>query len=338
MRDLVDLSNNAHKFWPENIANLERESSIIPKLLETQEKFISLLKIADSDPFSWKIALQTSTLSANIFLKHLMVLSDIGGERLKRIKPEMPAFFPDHSIKFFWKEQERNYTFKTLTERTNWDNVALKVDGNGLSSKTNLLPVMEDVINLILFGSQAINGTLPAEIMEKCTIGGLIGKDKELERFIKERYIWVSRITGGATSNSLGNIAQTYAKDYLKAHLVNWDFEQKRIPGISQNDNRTLMAFDFVAKTPNNKYCAIEASFQVTTNSVIERKSGQAKSRQEILHENNHKIAYIIDGAGNFERESALKAICQYSDCTVSFKDEELDKLILFLKDFEGGQ
>jgi hypothetical protein len=336
MRNLEDLANNAYKFWPENIANIEHESSIIPKLLETQEKFISLLKIADSDPFSWKIALQTSTLPANIFLKHLMVLSDIGGERLKRLKKEMVSFFPDRSIKFLWNEHEYTYCFQSLNENRNWDNVTLKVDGVGLSHNEELLPIMEDIINLILFGNQSINGTLPTEIMEKCIIGGLIGKDEELERFVKQRYIWVSKITGGATSNSLGNIAQTYVIDYLKESLVNWIFDQKRIPEISQNDNRTLMAFDIVAKSPNNKYCAIEVSFQVTTNSVIERKAGQAQSRQNILHENNHKIAYIIDGAGNFERASALRTICQYSDCTVSFKDEELDKLILFLKDFAG--
>jgi len=336
MRKLEDLANNAYKFWPENIAGPERESSIIPKLLDTQEKFISLLKIADSDPFSWKIALQTSTLSANIFLKHLMVLSDIGGEKFKRLRKEMIGFFPDYSIKFLWNEREYTYCFQTLAKKRNWDNVTLKADGNGLSHETELLPVMEDVINLILFGSQAVNGTLPAEIMEKCIIGGLIGKDEELERFVRQRYILVSRITSGAASNSLGNIAQSYAVNYLKTHLVNWDFEQKRIPKISQNDNRTLMAFDIVARTPENKYCAIEVSFQVTTNSVIERKAGQAQSRQNILHKNNHKIAYIIDGAGNFERASALRTICRYSDCTVSFKDEELDKLILFLKDFEG--
>jgi hypothetical protein len=335
MRNLADLANNAYKFWPENIARLEREISIIPQLLDTQEKFMSLLKIADADPFSWKTALQTSTLPANIFLKHLMVLSDIGGERLKRLKTEMIGFFPEHTIRFLWNEHEYTYCFQTLTENKNWGNVTLKADGNGLAHEAELLPIMEDVINLILFGSQAINGTLPVEIMEKCIIGSLIGKDEELERFVKQRYIWVSRITGGATSNSLGNIAQSYAMNYLKAHLINWDLDQKSIPEISQNDNRTPIAFDFVAKTPNNKYCAIEASFQVTTNSVIERKAGQAQSRQNILHENNHKIAYIIDGAGNFERASALQTICQYSDCTVSFKDEELDKLILFLKEFE---
>ncbi|WP_425358250.1 hypothetical protein [Bacteroides helcogenes] len=42
-----------------------------------------------------------------------------------------------------------------------------------------------------------------------------------------------------------------------------------------------------------------------------------------------------MDGAGNFARQSALKTICQYSDCTVSFRDSELDKLIEFLKSLD---
>ncbi len=69
---------------------------------------------------------------------------------------------------------------------------------------------------------------------------------------------------------------------------------------------------------------------------MIERKAGQARSRQEQLHGRGHKIAYIIDGAGNFERRSALKTICAFSDCTVTLKDSELDKLSKFLIQLEN--
>ena len=47
-RKIEDLEANALKFWPERIAEMERNSSIIPKLIETQDKFISLLNIADA--------------------------------------------------------------------------------------------------------------------------------------------------------------------------------------------------------------------------------------------------------------------------------------------------
>ena len=50
MRDLSDLEKNALKFWPTELAEQEKKSSIIPRLIETQDKFISLLNISDANP------------------------------------------------------------------------------------------------------------------------------------------------------------------------------------------------------------------------------------------------------------------------------------------------
>ena len=329
-RKLDDLAANALKFWPEKIAEMERDTSIIPKLIETQDKFISLLNIADAEPFAWKQVLACSQLAANLFLKHLVVLSDIGGERLMRFKSELPTVFDNDIIDFVWNGKRYNYEFQTLSGSRNWTNTNLKNDGTGLSQAENLTPLMEDVVNLILFGGSATANNVPAEILEKCVIGALIGHEKALDAFVRQRYIWVSRITSGATVNSLGNLAQKYVVVFLQERLPGWDFNKKSIPNISQNQ-RTPISFDIVAESPNGKYCAIEISFQVTTNSVVERKAGQAQSRQDQLRSAGHKIAYVIDGAGNFERRSALETICQFSDCTVTFKDDELEKLSKFL-------
>jgi hypothetical protein len=331
MRKLAELEANALKFWPEKISGIERDASIIPKLIETQDKFISLLNIADATPFAWKNVLSTSRqLSANLFLKHLIVLSDIGGEKLMRFKKELPQIFHDSVMEFIWNDSNNTYTFQTLTDKKTWSNTYLTVDGKGLTTHGSLSPMMEDVINLILFGGASVAGSLLPDVAEKCIIGTLIGRKKELDSFVRQRYIWVSRITGGATANALGNIAQRYVVEYLQDKLPDWDFTKKQIPKISQND-RTLLSFDIVASSPKGSHCAIEASFQVTTNSTIERKAGQAQARQKLLHKYSHKIAYLIDGAGNFERASALKTICRFSDCTVTFKDSELDKLADFL-------
>jgi hypothetical protein len=335
MRDLKDLEGNALKFWPERIAEIERNSSIIPKLIETQDKFISLLNIADAKPFAWKTVLSSSKkLHANLFLKHLIVLSDIGGEKLMRFKKELPTILPDSTMEFIWNSSNYSYKFQTLQNVKTWSNPYLKVDGKGLAKNEALSPMMEDVINLLLFGGASIVANLPSDITEKCMIGTLIGHKKELDSFVRQRYIWVSRITGGATANALGNLAQKYVVDYLLDKLPAWDFTKKQIPKISQND-RTSLSFDVVASSPKGKCCAIEVSFQVTTNSTIERKAGQAQARQKLLHKYGHKIAYIIDGAGNFERASALKTICQFSDCTVTFKDSELDRLLAFLNSID---
>ncbi len=331
IRNIEELEANALKFWPQHIAELEKNSSIIPKLIETQDKFISLLDIANVQPFAWKKVLETTNeLSANLLLKHLMVLSDVGGEKLMRFKKELPKIFKTDIMEFFWNGKKYNYKFQTLSGKKTWSNKHLKVDGVGLLTHQELTPIIEDIINLLLFGGNTLALDLPSEIEEKCTIGTLIGHKSELETFVKQRYIWVSRITGGATANSLGNLAQKYVVDYLEAKLPKWDFSKKQIPKISQN-NRTLLSYDLVATTPEGKYCAIEVCFQVTTNSVIERKAGQAKDRQKQLHEHGHFISYIIDGAGNFERSSALRTICEFSDFTITLKDSELDKLSEFL-------
>lgn len=336
MRNIEDLENNALKFWPFKLAEQEQNSSIIPRLIETQDKFISLLNISDASPTVWKETLNSTTsLPANLFLKHLVVLSDIGGEKLMRFKKELPNVFIDGQMDFTWNGNQYNYTFQTISQKKNWSNPSLFIDGVGLTQAVDLNPMIEDICMLLLFGGSSTLVNLPDVISEKCMIGNMLGKNTELETFVKQRYIWVSRITGGATANALGQLTQNYVKDFLIKKLPTWRINQDQLINVSQNE-RTNLSVDIVAKSPNNIICAIEVSFQVTTNSTIERKAGQAQARQELLHSHGHKIAYVIDGAGVFERRSALKAICQYSDCTVSFKDEELDKLVEYLKSIEG--
>ncbi len=65
----------------------------------------------------------------------------------------------------------------------------------------------------------------------------------ELERFVRQRYIWVSRITGGATANTLGQLAQTYVKGYLEEKLPDWRINKDALPNVSQNE-RTALSVD----------------------------------------------------------------------------------------------
>ncbi len=92
------------------------------------------------------------------------------------------------------------------------------------------------------------------------------------------------------------------------------------------------MPFDIVV-SKNNKHIGIEVSFQVTTNSTIERKSGQAADRYNLMHSNGYNIAYILDGAGNFQRRSAISTICANSDCTVAYSSEEFTILSNWLEE-----
>ena len=71
MRKIEDLEKNALKFWTAELAEAEKKSSIIPKLIETQDKFISILNLADSNPSAWKEILKQSSLSGNFFFKSI---------------------------------------------------------------------------------------------------------------------------------------------------------------------------------------------------------------------------------------------------------------------------
>lgn len=193
---------------------------------------------------------------------------------------------------------------------------------------------MIDVIMLLLWGANVIKkGNIPQEIMDKCIIGNLLGRTDELEQFVRQRYIYVSRITGGSTANDLGHACEEYVLNYLKIKLGdNFEFSGHTINGISHND-KDLTTFDMVIRSKaNNIFYAIEISFQVTTNSVIERKSGLAQSRKELLNKFNHKVIYIIDGSGNFQRRNAIKTILNYSDLTVNFSDCGLSELADFIE------
>jgi hypothetical protein len=312
------------------------------RLLETQETFVSILKVADASPTSWEQVLSGCSLAPNLFLKHLMILADVSGEILKRITPLKQGV-----MQYAWRGTRYNYEFQSISRKrisnsllkVDTKHLLLKVDTKHLLKRTELQLMMKDIVMLILHGGASLNVDLPNQLQERCVLGGLLGNHEAIDRFVRQRYIVVSPILRGASSNELGQEVQKYVKSYLEERLskFGWKFNLNgTIPGISHTEDSKETTFDIVAISPAERYCAIEVSFQVTTNSVIERKSGQAQSRWEKLHSIGATIAYVIDGAGNFERENAMRTLCDYSDCTIAFGDTELELLVQFLREHGG--
>lgn len=181
----------------------------------------------------------------------------------------------------------------------------MRTDVESILIAEELTTFYKDLVILLLFGSNLIDDQL-AEIFSKCTVGNMMGNADELREFIKQRYIFVSRITGGAQANGLGNAAQVYAERYLQKEL-GADYVIKsngHIPGISHN-NRTETTFDLSIEH-GGKYVGIEISFQVTTNSTIERKAGQARARYEAVNRAGHYIAWDICSGDQLEQEKVI--------------------------------
>src|SRR5882672_5615237 len=87
-RTLDELKGKAVLHWPHELIEREASISVLPLLLKTQDKFISILNLSDSSPDSWKKFVDVSEeVKGNLFLKHLMVLSDLGGEASASVLP-----------------------------------------------------------------------------------------------------------------------------------------------------------------------------------------------------------------------------------------------------------
>ncbi len=327
-------------FWPPELSKKEAELSVIPKLLESQDQFIAILSVDVSDLNNLFRLVNSSKLSGNLFLKHLVVLSDFGGEMLQRVNSQFSSLFPSGKLGYYWNGQKRSYRFKSLPVSGTLNNEKLGISGRKLLEKHPLSKLLQDVAAFLVVGSTSTDEKV-AETLSKCEVGNYLGQPEKLERFIKQRYIWVSRITRGAQANTLGQIAQHFVREHLKANLRIKGLKidsSGSLPGVTHTDPQTNRptTFDLVVSV-GTRHAAVEVSFQVTTNSTIERKAGQARSRFEQIQRAGYKIAYVIDGAGNFQRENAIRTLCSHSHCTVAFSRSELDFLCEFLRGYFRG-
>lgn len=75
-RQIETLEKKAILWWPENLCNANAKISVIPKLLETQDDFLRIISLSKDNPFHVFDLLSASKFPANLFLKHLCVLSD----------------------------------------------------------------------------------------------------------------------------------------------------------------------------------------------------------------------------------------------------------------------
>ena len=330
-RTLEELEQHACKWWPPEVREEAQKSSILQILLDTQERFISVLKLADKNNARnlFRI-LDVSDFPYNLFLKHLTVLTDFGGEPLQRINKDFTELFPTGKLVYDTGEGQKRYTFTSLPVGGTLNNKRMKIDTvENLSGDSYDKALCKDVIMLLMYGASAVKPSTRA-ILFKCTIFELLGNDERIEDFVRKNYIRVSTIIRGKLATDLGNVAQQYVVSYLSNALgENYNVKSNgTIPGVTQNDGVTLTTFDVVVDRKNDtsrhkKYVAVEITFQETTNSVIERKGGQARDRFEKITSSRNYIAYIIDGAGNFARTSAVRVLCDNSHCTVAYIQAE---------------
>lgn len=223
-KTVADLEKVAVKWWPKELEGKAAEISVIPKLLETQEQFISILKLAGKSPEQVLSLIEASDMPPNLFLKHLVVLSDYGGELIKRLGKEFESIcLPNtktkqRELQFTFNGTQHFYTFQGLPVK-GLSNDKLKIDGASIVKASPFTNVIKDLIMLLLYGGASTISSMAS--LERCDLGGLLAKPSDIDLYVRQKYIYVSRVTTGASANSLGQIAQIYVADYLHNKLDN---------------------------------------------------------------------------------------------------------------------
>lgn len=335
-RSIDEIRKNACLWWPKELT-ANSKINVTELLAETHDGFLSVFKYKATNAEGIAKIVENIGLKFNIFLKHLVVLSDFGGEQIQRLNDEFSSLFKfnEQKKKFYFEFSVHGttftYEFKAMPTRGTLGNKQLYLDSDGLNSVHDTSPLMLDISMVILYGALSVDEEI-AGILNKCDLGAFLGRPEDIEELIRKKYIFTSRITSGAKANNLGQSLQAYVKKVISTNMSDHVSVRSGKIQLDGYDKPDGMPFDLIVENGDKKV-GLEVSFQVTTNSTIERKAGQAESRQTLMHRNGYKIGYIIDGAGNFKRSSAISTICAFSDCTVSFSEKELQVLIDFLQE-----
>ena len=329
-RSVSELETHAVRWWPRHISAQNTGAAVLELMQDSHDNFLNILAQCDQNPFQVFDLIRVQNFPANLFVKHLCVLSDYGGEPLQRLGRSFSEIFErsingHYKMSFSWRGREYEHVFRALPV-TGLGNPKLKTDGVQALVNHPLNDLFEDVIMVLLHGA---NSTVSHEAnLTVCEVGSLLGDLHAINDYVRKRYMAVSRITGGATANSLGQILQKDIVSFLSNRLDNsYQVTSNGYVSLEGHESTRGMPFDIVVSR-GERSAGIEVSFQVTTNSTIERKAGQAPDRQRLMHDNGHYIAYVIDGAGNFQRRSAVSVICDNSDCTVAYSEAELQVLV----------
>lgn len=363
LRTIEELEQLGSKWWPKEVREEANKSSILKVLLDSQDEFISILKLTkvktgfmyhypdNQEPFAECISItnlfdliDASEVPLNLFLKHLAILSDFGAEPLKRVNTNFMELYPDGMlVANVDAEFPLKYKFQKLPVKGSLSNQKMKIDTiNNLKQGKFDTKLCQDLVMLIMFGAASVNPKARA-VLYKCACSNIIGKKKAIDDFVRTNYIRVSKILAGKEATDLGNVAQSYVAEFIREKLgSNYNIVlDGHIPGITDNDGKTFITFDVVVDRKDDssrfkKYVGIEVSFQETTNSVVERKGGEAQSRFDKITSSRNFVAYVIDGGGNFERKNAMSDLCNYSHCNVAYTPSELSLLVEFIKEKIG--
>lgn len=332
---LTRLKEDAVNWWPAEIKSAVAIESPSVLLEQTLNQFCEILVGLPTEATQLRNSLKEIDMPLNLFLKHLVVLADFGGEKISRIHTKRADLFTrrpngaDLVIEINGEVFQLEVDTFANTKRVN--NRVLGLDGKGLVGNSPDPRLLEDLILIVLLAGYTRTGEVDALL--DLDLYKFVNNRDLLDTFLRSRYLHVSRIVAGATANGLGQILQQQVGERLKNVLGRQFVVQT---SATQNLGGRKFTSDVLVHRHRSsvRFVAIEVAFQETTNSVIERKATDAPARLEGLHQLKTKSCFVLDGVGVFNRESAVRKILENSDLVVNFSDRGIRELAELIEDW----
>lgn len=104
-------------------------------------------------------------------------------------------------MEYKWGQEQQCYGFKALPIKGQLTIVRLDLDGKALLKKTAVSGLAQDVIALLVLGGICTDERAAA-VLAKCAISQYLDNTAKLMQYVRQRYIWVSRITSGSELSS----------------------------------------------------------------------------------------------------------------------------------------
>jgi hypothetical protein len=331
-RTPAELEQVAVLWWPQDLREEVAKNSPNLLLRGTFSQFRKFLEDAPSNPSKFSHYVEQSPMGSNMLLKHLMVFNDYAGEPVQRLHAQRHNLFPNKSegLSILWNMDEYSLDIDAFLDNPRTlNNTSLKIDGPSLAHPVEHSKLTTALSAVLAYGAFSTRPEV-SEVLYRCDAATWFGKKKELASHFEQRYLDVNRSVGGAQSNSLGQILQRRVKTAIELRYK--DFDEILTNGTVEISGDKMTSDILIRK--GKKAIAIEVAFQETTNSVIERKGTDAHKRKELLNSKGIASVYVLDGIGNFQRQSAITKLCENSDCTVAFSDKEFDHLVQFIREW----
>lgn len=190
LRSIKDLEKVGSKWWPKEVRDEAMKVSILQYLLDTQETFISLLTIADRNkPEKLFDLIEASSFEYHLFLKHLILLTDVGSEPIQRFNTSFKEIFPDGVLRFIVGEQEHSYKFASLPVKGVPNNKKLQSDSlENLKKPCRNVELCQDMIMLLIFGA-ASTSPRTADVLYKCNAYEYLGQKEKIQQYIQQNNI-----------------------------------------------------------------------------------------------------------------------------------------------------